>query len=49
LANINIFSAGAAQSVVAGLAPDFQAKHDCEMAVPGSFAQTLPPPRLGVC
>ena len=29
MANVNIFSAGAAQSVVAGLAPDFQAEHGC--------------------
>ena len=41
MANVNIFSAGAAQSVVAGLAPDFQAEHGCLIHATYGGVQTL--------
>ncbi len=41
MASINIFSAGAAQSVVAGLSPDFQAKHGCVIHTTYGGVQTL--------
>jgi len=41
LASINIFSAGAAQSVVTGIVPDFQAAHGCVIHATYGGVQTL--------
>jgi len=41
LASVNVFSAGAAQSVVAGLVPDFQARYGCVIHAIYGGVQTL--------
>lgn len=41
MVSVNIFSAGAAQSVVAGIAPDFQTAHGCVIRATYGGVQTL--------